>query len=46
MAVPVGAISMHLQFSDGKAVFVLTKEGWRIAAKLTGSRYWPDDELN
>jgi lipid-binding SYLF domain-containing protein len=37
---------LALQFSDGKAVFVLTKEGWRIAAKLTGSRYWPDDELN
>ena len=34
------------QFSNGKAVFVLTKEGWRIAVQLTGSRYWPDDELN
>ena len=37
---------LALQFSEGKAVFVLTKEGWKIAAKLTGSRYWPDDELN
>ena len=37
---------LALQFSEGKAVFVLTKEGWRITAKLTGSSYWPDDELN
>ena len=37
---------LALQFSEGKAVFVLTKEGWKIAAKLTGSRYWPDEELN
>ena len=37
---------LALQFSEGKAVFVLTEEGWKIAAKLTGSRYWPDDELN
>lgn len=34
------------RFNEGKAVFVLTKKGWRIAAKLAGSRYWPDDELN
>ena len=37
---------LALQFTEGRAVFVLTKEGWKIAAKLTGSRYWPDDELN
>ena len=37
---------LALQFNEGRAVFVLTKEGWKIAAKLTGSRYWPDDELN
>jgi hypothetical protein len=38
---------LALQFNEGKAVWVLlTKEGWKIAAKLTGSRYWPDDELN
>ena len=33
-------------FNEGKAVYVLTKKGWKIGAKLTGSRYWPDDELN
>jgi hypothetical protein len=37
---------LALRFNDGKAVFVLTGKGWKIAAKLTGSRYWPDDELN
>lgn len=35
-----------LRFTEGKAVFVVTKKGWEIATKLTGSHYWPDDELN
>ncbi len=34
------------RFNEGKAVFILTKKGWKVGAKLTGSRYWPDDELN
>ena len=34
------------RFHQGKAVFLLTQKGWKIGAKLTGSRYWPDDELN
>jgi len=48
----VGTISgedqdqVALGYTEGKAVFVLTKKGWKIAAKLTGSRYWPDDDLN
>lgn len=37
---------LALRFNEGKAVFVLTGKGWKVAAKLTGSRYWPDDELN
>jgi len=37
---------LALRFNEGRAVFVLTKKGWKIAAKLTGSRYWPDQELN
>jgi hypothetical protein len=37
---------LALRFDDGKAVFVLTGKGWKIAAKLTGSRYWPDEALN
>ena len=34
------------RFNEGKAVFILTKKGWKVSAKLTGSRYWPDEELN
>lgn len=34
------------RFNNGKSVFLLTKKGWKVSAKLTGSRYWPDDELN
>lgn len=37
---------MALGFEDGRAVFVLTKQGWKVAAGLTGSRYWPDEALN
>jgi hypothetical protein len=37
---------LALGFTEGKAVFVFTGKGWKVAAKLTGSRYWPDDELN
>lgn len=37
---------LAMRFNNGKAVFVLTGKGWKIGAKLTGSRYWPDDELN
>lgn len=37
---------LALRFNEGKAVFVLTGKGWKIAAKLTGSRYWPDEALN
>jgi hypothetical protein len=37
---------LGLRFDDGKAVFVLTGKGWKVAAKLTGSRYWPDEALN
>lgn len=35
-----------LGFRDGKAVFVLTGKGWKVSAKLTGSRYWPDETLS
>lgn len=37
---------LRLGFDEGKAVFVLTGKGWKVAAKLTGSRYWPDEALN
>ncbi len=37
---------LALRFNEGKAVFVLTGKGWKVAAKLTGSRSWPDEALN
>lgn len=35
-----------LRFDDGRAVFVLTKQGWKVSAKLAGTKYWPDKGLN
>lgn len=35
-----------VKFTDGKAAFMLTRKGWKVSAKLTGSRYWPDESLN
>jgi lipid-binding SYLF domain-containing protein len=37
---------LALGFEDGRAVFVLTKKGWKLSAGLTGTRYWPDEQLN
>ncbi len=37
---------LGVRFTDGKAVFVLTGKGWKVAARLTGSRYWPDEGLS
>ena len=37
---------LAVRFNEGKAMFVLTKKGWKVSAKLTGTRYWPDEELN
>ena len=37
---------LALHFDDGRAVFMLTKTGWKVSAKLAGTRYWPDETLN
>jgi hypothetical protein len=37
---------LQVAFTDGRAVFMLTRKGWKVSAKLTGSRYWPDQSLN
>ncbi len=37
---------LALRFNEGKSVFILTKKGWKLGVKMTGSRYWPDDGLN
>lgn len=37
---------LEIEFRNGRAVFVLTTKGWRVAASATGSRFWPDKDLN
>jgi lipid-binding SYLF domain-containing protein len=37
---------LALRFQQGRAVFVLTQTGWKVSARLTGTKYWPDAELN
>jgi len=37
---------MGVRFVDGRAVYVLTKEGWKVSATATGTRYWVDGDLN
>jgi hypothetical protein len=37
---------MALRFESGRAVFVLTQQGWKVSAKLSGTKYWPDTGLN
>jgi lipid-binding SYLF domain-containing protein len=37
---------LALRFDDGRAVFLLTQKGWKISAKLSGSKYWRDEALN
>jgi len=38
----VGETTGDLLDSAGEA----TGKGWKVSAKLTGSRYWPDEALN
>lgn len=35
-----------VRFVDGRAIFVLTKQGWKVSATAAGTRYWPDSSLN
>lgn len=37
---------IEIEFRDGRAVFVLTTKGWRVAASATGSSFSPDKDLN
>lgn len=38
--------SETIQFTDGRSIFVLSKTGWRVNANATGTKYWPDEDLN
>jgi hypothetical protein len=35
-----------LRFVGGRAIFHLTDSGWKVSATATGTRYWPDPDLN
>ncbi len=38
--------SLEFRFEDGRAIFVLTKRGWRVSATAAGTKYWADQSLN
>ena len=35
-----------VRFVDGRAIFVLTKQGWKVSATAAGTKYWADQNLN
>ena len=37
---------MGVRFVDGRAIFVLTKQGWKVSATAAGTKYWADRTLN
>jgi len=37
---------LALRVPQGRAAFVLTQKGWKVSARLSGTKYWPDAELN
>lgn len=38
--------AQKVQFTEGRSIFVLGKKGWRVNANATGTKYWPDEDLN
>jgi hypothetical protein len=37
---------LDVRFVDGRAIFVLTRQGWKLSATAAGTRYWADGALN
>jgi hypothetical protein len=35
-----------VRFVDGRAIFHLTGQGWKVSATAAGTRYWIDQDLN
>ncbi len=35
-----------LRFVEGRSIFVLGRDGWRVSASAAGTRYWPAADLN
>ncbi len=40
------APGVGLNFVNGRAVYALTGEGWKVSATAMGTKYWPDRTLN
>lgn len=40
------SVAANVRFTDGKAVFQLTEKGLKLAADITGTKYWKDEDLN
>lgn len=40
------SVGADVRFTDGKAVFQLTEKGLKLAADITGTKYWKDEDLN
>ena len=38
--------TLGVRFVDGRALFTLTKRGWKVSASAGGTKYWADPELN
>ncbi|WP_116131771.1 hypothetical protein [Tropicimonas sp. IMCC34043] len=38
--------NVGLSFIDGRAIFLLTDQGWRLSATAGGTKYWVDRTLN
>lgn len=36
----------EIRFTNGRSIFVLTKNGWRVSATAAGTKYWKDAALN
>ena len=37
---------LDLHFVDGRAIFFLTKRGWKVSATAAGTKYWGDTSIN
>ena len=37
---------LGVRFVDGRAIFVLTKQGWKVSATAAGTKYWADQNNN
>jgi hypothetical protein len=36
----------ELRFLDGRSIFVLGNQGWKVSASAAGTKYWRDAGLN